>query len=249
MGAAALVGTALCLANNLHAAQSQPELPAWFQTLTKEVTETPVQKSAPPSTTSSTGAVRPESSSSASGPSLPTSREVDLSPFISDSGFDYQKAEQYLNNSYKQCLARLAPQQKEQVRIPQRAWIKYSDHNETACKALGLSESQIWSLSLVECVARGSQLQHYFDPPNADSLALQSELRQAEDTLTNVYRQIIGRLSGPDRTNLIEAERAWVEYKEKNTVANARVNPMGGGFRATISVIKRRTEELQAIYK
>ena len=57
-----------------------------------------------------------------------------------DGNYDCDKAARYLTDSYKQCLAKVPRQQQEQIRIPQRAWIKFSDANETAIEAMGKAD-------------------------------------------------------------------------------------------------------------
>lgn len=166
-----------------------------------------------------------------------------------DGSYDCDKAAQYLTDSYKQCLAKVPRQQQEQVRVPQRAWIKFSDANETAIEAMGKPNVVVWNLEAQECIARGKQLEHYNDGPSESLAQLQTQDYEAESDLTSVYNEIVSGLSEGNKNNLVQAERAWVDYKEKNEQANAVVNPSGQGLPATIVVINRRVEELKAIYQ
>ena len=161
---------------------------------------------------------------------------------------DLDKAAQYLTDSYKHCLAKAPNQQKEELRVAQRAWIKFSDYTETATKAMGKADSDLWNLEAQECIGRGNQLEHYYDASSVPLDQLQTQVNDADNSLTSVYNKVYSGLSESDKKNLTDDERAWIDYKEKNKKANAAVNQTDQGLATTVRVINRRIDELTAIY-
>jgi tetratricopeptide (TPR) repeat protein/uncharacterized protein YecT (DUF1311 family) len=212
-------------------------------------TPTPIAQSSPAPLPQNSPIPFPQATASQQNkPQAPA--DSDMSQFITDNGaFDEDKINRYLNDSYQQCLSRFASsKQKEIVRVPQRLWIQYTDKTEAANRALGMVDSNVDQLSLIECAARGKELQHFFDEPSRSLYELTQDLDRTDAELNSLYHAIMPTLNESNKDDLLQAQRVWVSYKDANYRANALVNPQGGGLEATIIVEKRRIEELRAIY-
>jgi len=137
----------------------------------------------------------------------PSLKNANLSLFITTEGdFDGEGVVRFLEDSYKQCLARQSSsKEKERVRIPQRAWINFSNNNESANKSLGTSETELKKMEFIECISRGMQLQHYYDQPSKSVTTLSEELKIAESKLTEVYQESLNALTEANRNNLLQA--------------------------------------------
>jgi uncharacterized protein YecT (DUF1311 family) len=174
---------------------------------------------------------------------------ISIDSFVKpDGNLDGNGIGKYLTDAYQKCLAEAPAKQREQIRVPQRAWIVFSNKTETALNGLGKPQDEVWKLELQECLARANELQQFYRPPSKSMDELKGELDHAEGILTTVYQQSLSTLTEGSRKDLIEAERSWVEFKEKNLKANAIVNPGGSGIEATILVVKDRVAELKSIY-
>lgn len=97
------------------------------------------------------------------------------------------------------------------------------------------------------------------DPcPNAstqqeiDRCALE-HFRKADKELNSVYRRIISKLGAVDRANLIDAQRAWLKYRDRNCKAERQFH--GGTLAPTVEAFclqdstQARTKELIRIYE
>ena len=157
--------------------------------------------------------------------------------------------ESYLNDSYKHCLAQAPLNQQELIRIAQRSWIKYNDKTHIALNALGATQDFTKHIDARECFARGAQLSHYYDKPSRTIQELQAAKSQAESSLNIIYANSLSRLSASDKNNLIQAERAWVDFKDKDILANTSVNPGKQGLLIQIDIINQRIAELKSIYQ
>jgi uncharacterized protein YecT (DUF1311 family) len=79
------------------------------------------------------------------------------------------------------------------------------------------------------------------------------QFKKADDKLNSVYKRIIGKLSATDRANLVEAQRAWLKYREANCWADRQFS--GGSLAPTVEafclqdVTETRTKELIRIYE
>ncbi len=162
---------------------------------------------------------------------------------------DSKQVEAYLTDSYHACLKQLPANKQEPLRVAQRAWIVFTDQTEAAARQAGVQESELLTNSLLECVNRGTQFQRFIRPPAADAAALQTALEEAERDLTSAYQACLARLAQSDKTALVKAERAWVDYKEKNQKAGAALVPGYGGDFATLLVVRTRAEELRRLYE
>jgi uncharacterized protein YecT (DUF1311 family) len=193
--------------------------------------------------------LRGGNSQSAENEGSELNRAISIDSFLkADGKLDGNGIGQYLTDSYQKCLSEAPANQREQIRVPQRAWIVFSNKTETALNGLGKSQDDVWKLELQECLARANELKHFYRPPSKSMDELKSDLDHAEGVLTTVYQQSLSTLSESSRNDLIEAERAWVDFKDKNSKANAVVNPAGSGIEATILVVMDRVAELKSIY-
>ena len=76
-------------------------------------------------------------------------------------------------------------------------------------------------------------------------------LREADQRLNQIYRQLISNLTGEDRRELITAERAWIKYRDANCAFRIRNFPldtsMGRQFQSVCfaRMTRERTRELE----
>jgi uncharacterized protein YecT (DUF1311 family) len=73
---------------------------------------------------------------------------------------------------------------------------------------------------------------------------------KADATLNRVYKQIISRLSGEEKQHLIDAELAWITYRDKNCDFEVYRSRGGTGYSGFLSnclerMTKARMVELQ----
>ena len=75
--------------------------------------------------------------------------------------------------------------------------------------------------------------------------------RAADADLNRAYQRLIGPLSGAERTRLVEAQRAWLRYRDLEC-DSATMDSEGGSIRPMLvlgcmeHLTRQRTEELQA---
>src|SRR5690349_7114150 len=58
------------------------------------------------------------------------------------------------------------------------------------------------------------------------------QFKKADDKLNTVYKRIADKLSSTDRANLLEAQRAWLKYRDANCIADRQFH--GGSLAPTI---------------
>ncbi len=79
------------------------------------------------------------------------------------------------------------------------------------------------------------------------------QFKKADAKLNGVYKRITDKLSSTDRANLLEAQRAWLKYRDANCTADRLFH--GGSLAPTIEafclqdVTETRTKELIRIYE
>jgi uncharacterized protein YecT (DUF1311 family) len=78
--------------------------------------------------------------------------------------------------------------------------------------------------------------------------------REVADTQLNAaYKEIRGKLDGPDEKRLVTAQRLWVEYRDANCIAERELYA-GGTAAAPVylacleSMARARTKELRVTY-
>jgi uncharacterized protein YecT (DUF1311 family) len=78
--------------------------------------------------------------------------------------------------------------------------------------------------------------------------------RKADGELNKVYKRISAKLSSDDRTNLIEAQRAWLKYRDTHCWAERELYH-GGSLAPTVEatcledITVARTKDLVRIYE
>ena len=157
-----------------------------------------------------------------------------------------------LTTAYQNCLTAFPVNLKEQLRIAQRAWIVFDNKNESAFAAVGkprgMNEEDLDRAGLPETVARAEMLRTYFTGPNEDAAALRHDLDQAEQELTLAYKQSLAPLNREEEQKLREAERAWIEYRDKDMHAHAG-DPSGRAqLWTSVRIARRRTTQLREFY-
>jgi uncharacterized protein YecT (DUF1311 family) len=157
-----------------------------------------------------------------------------------------------LNAAYQTCLARFSPAGKEQLRIAERAWIVFDNKDEEAIaivgKRRGMSEEDLDRAEIPETISRTAMLHNFFLVPNEDIGALQQNSESAERELTEVYKESISKLAPDEERKLRDAERAWIDYRDKDVRAHFG-DPSGRApIWASAVIARRRTFELRSFY-
>jgi uncharacterized protein YecT (DUF1311 family) len=157
-----------------------------------------------------------------------------------------------LTQAYQNCLRAFPDNTKEQLRIAQRAWIVFDNKNEAAFAAVGqprgMTEEELDRAGLPETVARAEMLRTYFTGPNEDVAAFRRDLDQAEQELTAAYKESLATLNRDQEQKLREAERAWIDYRDKDVrVHNG--DPSGrAGLWTSLRIARRRTTQMREFY-
>ena len=90
---------------------------------------------------------------------------------------------------------------------------------------------------------------------NEDLMCADANLRAVDIGLNHTYQRILGRLTGKDRTSLVEAQRAWVRFKladcqddagHEMTTANWRDVFV---VRCEVELTKQRLQTLEQRYR
>ena len=163
-----------------------------------------------------------------------------------------KQADAELTAAYKLCLAKFPPYLKEQLRIAERAWIVFSDKDEAAAafagKRRGLSDDDLGRESLNEVNARTQELRSFFLLPNEDLPWCQQEWQQADAQLTEVYQTLTRSFAPDEQEKLREAERAWIDYRDKDSRSHIGDPSERAPVWAAVPVTKQRVEELRGFY-
>ena len=135
-------------------------------------------------------------------------------------GDRFSQADAVLTSAYKQALARFSPQNQEILRRAERAWIAFSNKQETVLNALQrdnlLGQEAVDLATIQEVHARSNHLNLFFAhnfPVQNQSAAFAEEDRQ----LGRVYAQCMSKLRSSHQKLLREAERSWIEYRDADS--------------------------------
>jgi uncharacterized protein YecT (DUF1311 family) len=133
-----------------------------------------------------------------------------------------QKADQQLNEDYKTLMGSLSKKAGEQVRIAERAWLVYLTANEQAVREIVGDQDNVqaivFSARLLEIEHRREELRALFgQPPSVAG----SSPDAADAELNQVYQQSLRMLSLKAERRLREAQRAWIDFRDKQTKANS----------------------------
>lgn len=167
-------------------------------------------------------------------------------------GLTPEQADAQLNAAYQACLKHFTGDYKEQLRVAQRAWIAFSNEQEAASELAGknhdLAQEIMDAEALKEVRARTIQLRAFFALPNQDLEACRKALDEADADLTVAYKQSLDSLSAEEQNKLQQAERAWIEFRDKN--ARAHVGDPSGRAPvwASTVVTRRRAQGLREFY-
>ena len=139
----------------------------------------------------------------------------------------FQTMDALLNRTYKEALEALPPDEREQLRVAERAWIGYTEKNAVALKILGqkrgMSPDDLRSFYLVELQARREQLQQIAVPGSgAARKPTGADLERADGGLNATYQQCLARLVSDDAERLRDAQRAWVTFRDEHARASKR---------------------------
>ncbi len=149
-----------------------------------------------------------------------------LSLYGLDAAFQQQlqQSGKDLTAAYQGCLAKFPPNAQEQLRIAQRAWIVFDNKQEAASAAVGqrkgLTEEDLDRIALPETTTRTEMLRNYFNLPNLDLATLRQQAARADQELTVAYKQCLPGLAPDEEKKFREAERAWIEYRDKDAHAH-----------------------------
>jgi uncharacterized protein YecT (DUF1311 family) len=79
------------------------------------------------------------------------------------------------------------------------------------------------------------------------------QFKKADSELNRVYNRISGTISSSDRANLVDAQRAWLSYRDSNCKAERQLH--GGSIAPTVEAFclqdltEARSKELIRIYE
>ena len=134
----------------------------------------------------------------------------------------FKKADADLTCAYKQTLTRFAPQNQEILRRAERAWITFSDKYKAVLNALRrqnlLTDDAVNTATLAEVDARTNHLTVFFLNPQVPT-AQKNIYQNTDQRLGNIYTECMRRLSSGDQHLLKEAERAWITYRDTDSVS------------------------------
>jgi uncharacterized protein YecT (DUF1311 family) len=155
--------------------------------------------------------------------------------------------------AYRACLAAFRDSAaKESLRIAQRAWIVFSNKNEAAAELAGarrgLTREELIREAAGEVEARTEQLRTFFNLPAQDLGACRRDWDAAERDLTAVYNQVLAMLASDEQDRLRDAERAWVEFREKSATSHRGDTSGRASIWDRVVIDRRRTQELRDFY-
>lgn len=105
---------------------------------------------------------------------------------------DFKEADAALNTAYQECLRVFPRRSKERLRVAQRAWITFTEKDETAEAFIGaraaIARDDLDRDALAEVAARTEQLKSFFVLPNQDIKSCRDEWQKAERELTIAYQ-------------------------------------------------------------
>lgn len=165
---------------------------------------------------------------------------------------DYKAADVELNAAYQGCLQAFPAQSRETLRIAQRAWLVFKEKDSAAAayigRRAGVTRDDLDREALKEVAARTNQLKAFFILPNQDLQSCRQEWREAERELTIAYQTAMAGLLLEEQIKLRDAERAWIDYNERNSAAHFG-DPSGcGSVWAQVVAVRRRTGQLRDFY-
>lgn len=157
-----------------------------------------------------------------------------------------------ITGAYQACLASLKGSGQENLRIAQRAWIVFSNKNEAAAGLAGgrrgLTREELIREAAREVEARTEQLRSFFTLPNQDLSACQRDLDAAERGPTAMFQQALATLAHDEQEKLREAQRAWIEFREKSAGSHSGDVTGRASVWNRVVIDRRRTEELRDFY-
>ena len=154
--------------------------------------------------------------------------------------------------AYQSVLASHEGAAKEKVRIAQRAWIVFSNKNEAAAGLAGgrrgLTRVELIREAASEVEARTLELRNFFSLPNQDLAACRRDFEVAEREQGAVFQKVIATLAPDEVEKLNDAQRAWVDFREKSAESHA-ADPSGRApLWDRVIINRRRAQELQSFY-
>lgn len=173
---------------------------------------------------------------------------------------DLERADGQLNAAYKQVIASLNADQKELLKVSQRAWIKYRDLaaqsedslyeggsarlmiNARATETLTLEKTKRLNGMLPEVVQKKK--------PTLPTLEnQQAELQKADEELNKIFQQFIASDPGDNqKRSAQEAETAWVKYRDACAKAEAALyDPASAPIATAVSLTELTRERINSL--
>jgi uncharacterized protein YecT (DUF1311 family) len=164
---------------------------------------------------------------------------------------DIRSADLELNESYQALLHALPISGREQLRVAERAWLAFIEKNNEAvtevARARPAPTAFVLELRLAEIRQRCEELRAILGEQPA-SLATVYFSGDPDSELNKVYQRCMRTLSQGDEQRLREAQRAWINFRDKHTATNSGKTRSAVARLASSLPTIHRVTSLEAIY-
>jgi uncharacterized protein YecT (DUF1311 family) len=138
---------------------------------------------------------------------------------------EIQSADLELNADYKALLRGLSKSGGERLRVAERAWLTFITKNEQAVaemvRARPDARTVVLESRLAEFRQRCEELRAMLGEQPASLATPSLTSAQADAELNKVYQECVRTLAGGAEQRLREAQRAWVDFRDRQAAANA----------------------------
>jgi uncharacterized protein YecT (DUF1311 family) len=138
---------------------------------------------------------------------------------------EIQSADLELNADYQAVLRTLSKGGTERLRIAERAWLTFIVKNEEAvaeaAPARRFASALVLQSRLIEIRQRCEELRAMLGQQPASLAAVSLSGAQADADLNKVYQECVRTRSPGIERHLREAQRAWVDFRDKHVAANS----------------------------
>lgn len=159
---------------------------------------------------------------------------------------EIQSADLELNADYKAVLRALSKSGGERLRVAERAWLTFIIKNEEAVAEMARTRPDAGAIVLESRLAefrqRCEELRAMLGEQPASLATVSLSGAQADAELNKVYQECIRTLSIGAERRLREAQRAWLDFRDRQAAANSGRAP------ASPLLTIHRLTSLQSIY-
>jgi uncharacterized protein YecT (DUF1311 family) len=163
-----------------------------------------------------------------------------------------RNADLQLNEDYKTVLRALSKSGQERLRVAERAWLAFITKNEEAVAGMAGARSAttvfLLQLRLTEIRYRSAELRAMLGEQPATLRSMSLVGGQADVELNKVYQNCLGMLSHGHIQRLREAQRAWLDFRDKHIIASSGTSRAPVAVPASTLLPLHRLTSLKAIY-